>query len=138
MSNNRLRFDGLEELRASLRRLPKELRDEARQIIVDAAQGAATEIRQKYPRRTGDLADKVEVQVLQSGSNFVAGAIVRNKSKLAFIFENGTQARHNALGANRGSMPPGHVFIPAMVRARRRMYERLRELVKRKGLRVIG
>lgn len=138
MSNNRLKFDGLEELRASLRRLPRELRDDAQTIIVQRAEAAATEVRQKYPRRTGDLASKVEVKVLTNAGKFIAGALVRNRSKLAFIFENGTQARHNAIGANRGSMPPGNVFVPAMIRSRRRMYEQLREMVKRKGLRVIG
>jgi hypothetical protein len=40
-------------------------------------------------------------------SGFSAGAIVINRAKHAAIFENGTQARHTAIGANRGSMPPG-------------------------------
>ena len=137
MSNNRLKFEGLDELRASLRRLPAELRGEAQNIVVAHANQAALEIKQKYPSRTGKLRDGVEVVALESGDR-VAGAIVRNKAKHAFIFENGTQARHNDIGANRGSMPPGHVFIPAMIRARRRMYDALRELLRRKGLRVIG
>lgn len=140
MSNNRLRFDGLQELRADLRRLPKELRDEAEEIVFDSAEDAAREIRAGYEahRRSGELAEKVEVQQLKGEGTAFAGALVQNKSKLAFIFENGTQARHTAIGANRGAMPPGHVFVPAVIKARKSMYNRLRELLRTKGLKVTG
>lgn len=137
MSNNRLKFEGLDDLRLELRRLPKDMRDEAAEIVYDSAENGAKDAISNYPRRSGDLADGVEVQRLEGSSAF-AGAIVKNKSKLAFIFENGTQARHSGLGANRGAMPPGHVFVPAMIRARRKMYDRLREMMRRKGLKVIG
>lgn len=137
MSNNRLKFEGLDELKASLRRLPFDLRDEASLTVEIAAEDAAEVIRSKYPRRTGNLAEHVEVQIVQ-GSRAFAGAIIKNTAKHSFIFENGTQARHTDIGANRGSMPPGHVFIPAVIRARRTMYERLRDMLRRKGLKVIG
>ncbi len=138
MSNNKLRFDGLEDLRLELRRLPKDLRDEAQGIVFDSALEGGVDAESHYPRRTGDLAGGIEVKQLSSGGPAFAGAVVQNKSKLAFIFENGTQARHNGLGANRGSMPVGNVFIPAMIRARRAMYDKLREMLKRKGLKVSG
>lgn len=140
MSNNRLRFEGLEELRASLRRLPVDLRDDAEEIVYDSANEAADDIRSGYAshRRSGELADKVEVVKLTSSGTAFAGSIVQNKSKLAFIFENGTQARHTAIGANRGSMPAAHVFVPAVIKRRREMYERLREMMRGHGLKVTG
>jgi hypothetical protein len=137
VSNNRLKFDGLEQLKASLRRLPAELRDDAEEIVFDEAKEAADDIRAGYAshRRSGELADKVEAIQLKGGRLF-AGALVQNKSKLAFIFENGTQARHNAIGANRGSMPAAHVFVPAVIKRRREMYERLRAMMEAHGLAV--
>jgi hypothetical protein len=137
VSNNRLKFDGLEQLKLDLRRLPKEMRDDAQDIVLDSANEGAGDARSHYPRRTGNLADGIEVQQL-TGSSAFAGAVVKNKAKLAFIFENGTQARHNDIGANRGTMPAGNVFVPAMIRARRKMYERLKAMMRSKGLKVTG
>ena len=137
MSNNRLQLQGLEELRAALRKLPSELKAEARHIVDGAANGAAADIKAAYPVRTGNLRDGVSVEHTDP-STFAAGAIVKNKSKHAWIFENGTQARHNALGANRGAMPPGRVFIPTVIKKRRQMQDKLIDLVKRQGLQVTG
>lgn len=137
MSRNRIRFDGLEELRAELRKLPEALRDDASQIVIDAAEGAAADIIEDYPERTSNLKKGVKVTIL-SGSRFFAGATVRNTAKHSFIFENGTQARHNELGANRGSMPPGNIFVPNVMRRRRQMYEQLKALIARQGLTVSG
>lgn len=132
---NRVVWEGLEELKAQLRQLPADLAAEASSIVLDAAQGAKTDM--VYPRRTGNLADHVTVSTVSAGT-FGAAAIVRNTSPHAAIYENGTQARHTALGANRGSMPPGHVFVPAVMRNRRRMYERLKALLVSHGLVVSG
>lgn len=139
MSNNRLVLDGLADLRAALRNLPTELAGEASHIVQGAANSAAVAIRSGYAAhvRTGRLQDAVTVDSMPTGA-YGAGVIVKNTSKLAFIFENGTQARHTALGANRGSMPPGHVFIPAVIRQRRKMYDALKALLERKGLLVSG
>lgn len=136
MSNNRLDL-GLDELREALRKLPAELTGEASHIVEGAANGAAAQIKAAYPRRTGNLVNGVSVETVSSGQ-FSAGAIVKNKAKHAYIFDNGTQARHDAIGANRGSMPPGHVFVPAVIRKRRQMYEQLKDLLVRNGLQVSG
>ncbi len=140
MARNRIVFEGLQELRAALRRLPQELRGDGEVIVFDEADAAAAEIRAEYEkhRRSGDLASRVKVVRLSGGSRLFAGAQVQNTSPLAFIFENGTQARHNALGANRGAMPPGHVFVPVMLRRRKDMYEKLRDMLRGKGLKVTG
>lgn len=137
MSRNRLVFEGLNELKAALRDLPDNLIGEASNIVEGAANGAATEIRSKYPHRTGNLRDGVTVTHFDGG-RFSAGAIVKNTAKHAHIFEIGTQARHTAIGANRGSMPPGHVFVPAVIKARRGMFAALKDLLVRNGLVVSG
>jgi hypothetical protein len=135
MSRNSLKFQGLEELRAALRNLPAELTAEATRIVEGAANGAAADIKRNYPVRTGHLRDHLTVTHYDQGK-FSTGAIVKNTSPHAWMFENGTQARHTAIGANRGAMPPGHVFIPRITRARRLMWTQLKELLTRKGLLV--
>jgi Bacteriophage HK97-gp10, putative tail-component len=136
MSANRLIFEGLDELRAALRNLPTHLAAEASRPVQGAANAAAASIKAGYPVRTGKLRDHLIVETIDAP--FQAGALVKNTARHAAIFEYGTQARHTAIGANRGSMPPGHVFIPAIVRARRRMYEDLKGLLERNGLQVSG
>lgn len=137
MANNRLRLDGLAQLLDELRKLPQELWGDGTGIVVDAADGAAAEIHAAYPERTGDLRNKVKVVRLSTGSYAVA-VKVENTSKHAAAFENGTQARHTSLGANRGSMPPGHVFVPVVQRRRRLMYARLKSMLVLHGLTVTG
>lgn len=137
MAQTRLIIEGLTELRAALRALPAELTAEAGGIVDDAGELAKAEIMQRYPRRTGNLRNHVTVSTISAGQ-FAAGVVVKSTAKHAHIFEVGTQARHNKLGANRGSMPPGNVFVPAIVRQRRKMYDRLKDLLVRHGLVVSG
>lgn len=127
-------FEGMDELRQQLRNLPTDLGGEAAHIIEASANAAAATIKAGYPARTGNLRD--HVYVTHERTQFGAIGIVKNTAKHAWIFENGTQARHTDLGANRGSMPAGHVFVPAVIRERKRMYEDLKDLVVRHGLEV--
>lgn len=135
-------FAGLEELKTALRALPDDLTGEASNIVEGAANGAAAAIKRDYARGpTGNLIGGVYVTHFSRG-RFSAGAIVKSAAKHAWIYENGTQARHyfTARGVRHptGAMPPGHVFIPAMIRARRRMYELLAAMMRRNGLLVSG
>ncbi len=134
-----VQWTGLDELKAALRNLPEELAGEGGDIAESEANGAAADIRQGYAShsRSGALAKGVRVTHVEKGK-FSAGAIVKSAAKHASIFENGTQARHTDIGANRGSMPPGHVFVPAVVKRRRRMHERLRDMLVRHGAIVSG
>jgi hypothetical protein len=129
---NEVRWDGLEEYRELLRALPEALAQETAHLVEAAANGAALDIRRAYPVRTGKLRDRVTVTRLNKGK-YGTGLIVKNTAPHAWLFENGTQARHTALGANRGSMPPGHVFIPLAIKARRRLYGQVKDLLVRKG-----
>lgn len=137
MANNRIVFSGLEELRAALTKLPEDLKNEAKSIVRGAADEAAYEVRQKYPRGTGNLRNGVRVTSQASGS-FGVGATVRNDAPHAWIFENGTQTRRTRRGWNRGVMPPGRVFVPTMRKHRRAMYEELKVTLRSHGLLVTG
>jgi len=130
-------FDGLAELRRQLRNLPPDLTAEAQRITEDAANRAAARIRASYPRRSGALVGGVTVTHFEGGK-FFAGAILKNRSPHAAIFEVGTQTRKTDLGANRGSMPPGNVFVPIAIQERRQMYEDLKDLVDSNGFTVRG
>lgn len=138
MSNNRITFHGLEELRQALQDLPEHLAREAFGIVEESTASAEAEAAQAYAahRRSGKLGSKLKRKVTKDGASVVG--TVRNSSPIAHIFENGSQARHTDIGANRGSMPPAHVFIPAMIRWRKRMYERLKDMMVREGLLVSG
>jgi hypothetical protein len=132
-------WEGFDEFRTALRNLPADLTGEAGHIVEATANGAAVDIKRGYAahRRSGNLQSGVTVTHVDKGK-FSAGAIVKNTAKHANIFEVGTQARHTAIGANRGSMPPGHVFVPVVVRARRRMFAQLKDMLVRHGLVVSG
>jgi hypothetical protein len=133
----RLFFEGLAELRAELRRLPGDLAAEATTIIFARAERAKADIVAAYPERSGDLKNHVSVSKANAGK-YGAGVFIKNTAKHAWLFENGSQARHTAIGANRGAMPPGHVFVPIVMRQRRAMYADLKALLARKGLQVRG
>lgn len=137
MANNRIVWSGLEELKQQFRSMPAELTNEASGIVDRAGEYAKSSVIQGYPRRTGDLRNHVTLTHFENGK-FGAGSILKNTAKHAWLFENGSQARHNDLGANRGAMPPGHVFVPAVIRWRKWMYGQLKDMLVRSGLTVTG
>lgn len=138
MANNRVVFDGLAELREALRNLPSELAGAATRIVQDAGNRAAGDVRAAYAahRRSGNLQDNVHVQHQWSG--LAVTTTIQSTARHANLFEMGTQARHTAIGANRGSMPPAHAFVPPVIKARRRMYEELKTKLEEEGLVVSG
>lgn len=133
---NTLTFEGLDEFREALRALPEELATEAGDVIVETTNNAADQIMAAYPDRTGHLRGGVRFSIERS--QFGVVGIVKNTAKLAWIFELGSQARHTELGANRGSMPPGHVFVPIVMKLRRQMFEGLKAVLEKAGLEVSG
>lgn len=137
VSANRLLLD-FSEIRAGLRTLLDSVSGtgEAAHIVEAIGNQAVLDIKSGYPSHTRDLINGVTGTFTRNP--FGCRYVVTNVSKHALPFENGTQVRHTALGANRGAMPPGHVFIPVMERQRRRMYEQLGDLLRRQGLTVTG
>lgn len=127
-------IEGLAELLDDLRNLPAALTTEGGHIVEARANGATVAIKTGYPVRAGDLRNKTTVE--HTRSRFGARSIIRNTSPHAVPFEIGTQARHTALGANRGSMPANPLFSQTIQRERRAMYGELRDLLTRHGLQV--
>ena len=127
-----VKWTGIDEFREWLQSLPSDAAGEADHIVQGEANYAALQIRRRYPSRTGNLLRNVLVnrRVNRQG---VVSYVVRNPAKHAAIFEYGTQARHTKLGANRGSMPPGHVFIPIVLQRRRTMFLLLKDMLVRFG-----
>lgn len=130
-------WSGLQELIAALRAMPVELRDEGGGIVDHRAELAYSSIYGGYPRGTGDLREHLSRETIATGPLGIAVRL-KNSSPLAIIFEVGTQVRHTHKGWNRGVMPPGRVFVPALVEARRAMYGELKQLLERHGLKVTG
>lgn len=143
MSQNKFAFTGLEELRQALRTLPDDLTNEAGVIVQQHAYTAAAAVRAVYDqhRYAGDLADHVVVEQPDHG-RFGVGMIVRSKGRAAWLFENGSQARHyiSIRGVQHltGRMPATPTFIPTMMRFRAAMWTALAELMRSHGLVVSG
>jgi hypothetical protein len=142
MNRATLRFVGLDALKAALRKLPEELTHKAGGIVEAAADDAAEEIAAAYPtgpgtdeHEGGNLKAGVKV-VAVDGGKFGVRRVVRSTAKHAHLYEFGTQARHTALGYNRGPMPGAKIFIPAVMRKRRQMYDRLEGVLTEAGLDV--
>lgn len=133
-----LQMNGLTELYRDLRRLPTDLADEAGTIVIAHAELAERQIETGYPEGpTGNLRRGVTTE--KNRSKFGSSAIVRSRAKHAFIFEKGTVGRRTSKGYNRGRMPEANVaqqMIPKVIRARRRMVEALKDLVRRAGFEV--
>lgn len=136
MTNTRFQIEGLIELQRALQNLPDELLREARAILENQAEVTLYQITAAYPRRTGNLRDGMTLTYDQSTVSTTA--IIRNKAPHAYIYETGTQARHTKIGANRGAMPAGKVFIPRMIAGRRAFWKSIREMLTKHGLIVTG
>jgi hypothetical protein len=113
-------WTGLQELVAQVATLAPDLTEAAAPAVETAAQAAKNAIYAGYPTRTGDLRNHLTVVMGTEGTR--TKAVVINTSPHAAVFEHGSQARHTAIGANRGSMPANPIFSATMIRARRSLY----------------
>lgn len=134
-----LELIGLDESRAELAKLPELLRGEGRKILIGAGNRAAFALRSAYPYRTGNLRRGVELDSRDHGAMGIQIRI-RNRARHVHIFEAGSKPRFVKAGRRRGrgQMPVGNVFKPEMIRQRARMYQELKALLARAGLRVSG
>lgn len=126
-------FTGMAELIADLGRMGHDVERDAGGIVLRTADAMANDVIGGYPVKEGGLRAGVVVEKSAASPTRVK---VRSKSPHAHLFENGTVQRHTAgTGANRGTMPAKPTFVPAAVRARRRMTEELVGLVRRQKVR---
>lgn len=134
----RLQWQGMNEFKEALRKLPEHLANEAGEIVVASAEGAARTIQANYPQGpTGNL--KRGVTVSRERSRVSTAAKVTSRAPHAHLFEFGTRRRMTNNHANRGVMPEApasQAFIPAVIRARARMTDALIALLEREGFLV--
>jgi hypothetical protein len=114
------KWDGITELVDQFATLARDLTTDAAPEVEAAAQAAKAAIYAGYPTRTGDLKNHLAVVMHTDATR--TEAVVINTSPHAAVFERGSQARHTAIGANRGSMPANPLFSATMIRWRRGLY----------------
>jgi hypothetical protein len=131
-----LTLTGVDDLRRALRALPRHLASDAAGLLIAAGGEAVAAMKAAYPRRTGNLRDKVWFEVI--GHGLATRVEVKNTAPHAHLFEYGTQARHTNLGATRGAMPAGHVFWPIFDRWDRNATQAVIDLVRASGITVRG
>ena len=134
-------WGGLAEYQAQLAQMPEALTVEAGHAVEGAVNGAYVAITGAYPVRTGNLRKGMRLTPVRR-KGFVVAADVKNIAPHAILFERGTQARHyftvNGVKHLTGRMPPGNIFIPRILKARRALTQSLKEmLVRRWGATVV-
>jgi hypothetical protein len=130
-------WTGFQELVDQFATLARDLTTDAAPEVETAAQSAKSAIYAGYPTRTGNLKDHLAV-VLHTDATRTE-AVVINTSPHAAVFERGSQARHTAIGANRGSMPANPLFSATMMRWRRGLYTGpIPRVLEHMGLKVDG
>jgi bacteriophage HK97-gp10 putative tail-component len=139
--SSRVVFDGLDALKAELRRLPDDLVAEATDTVKTAANDAAQQIIAEYPEVTGALDKGVKVTVTNE-SRFGVVARLRSSAKHASWWEHGTEVRHYITVHGRkkslGRMAPQHTVVRAATAHRKTMYRKLKEMLVRHGAEVSG
>lgn len=129
-----IKWDGLDALITQLTNAPKEIRDDGLGIVREETTGAADDIRTEYPDVTGRMKRGVKTDF---PSSTILVGVVKSTDPAAHLYEFGTQ-RRSFRGANRGSVRPHPVTVPVARRRRRRMYERLSDMLTRMGFQVSG
>lgn len=131
-------FKGMPELIRALEKLPKEISGEAANIVHETANSMALDVRTEYPYDDGQLRSGVIVEEMTLSQYDVLSTgrtlrwKVRSKAPHAHLYEYGTVERfHNRTGKSTGTMPAKPTFIPIAQRHRRRMFERLSQLLRR-------
>lgn len=146
MATASLRIDGLEQLRADLRRLPADLSAEAFTIVQRHGQAAEGDVLRRYPRGpTGNLRAGVSLTV----RNPAVGARVELYSRAphAWMYDHGTKDRvtlgHGPkhkyrAGVHRGRLQPQspEIFVPTAIRERQAMYGDLARMLETHGFDV--
>ena len=146
MSRAGVTIDGLAGYRRALAAMPDEMTARAHDLVQRAARDAYDEIKKAYPLWEGPptylegrlvtpehLRDGLEIAEAPSWRYRTATLLLQN-SMLAYVYENGTAVRRTKSGALRGSGPPGHVFIPRVIRHRRLLERNLKAMLVAEGL----
>jgi hypothetical protein len=129
----RVQWSGLQEFLREFGSLPETLNAEGMAIIREETEGAAVEIQQAYPKKTGTLARRVRTQY--PSATILVGKVL-SRAPHSHLYEFGTKRRRTAKGANRGAMSEKAITVPIARRRRARMARRLVDLLRSKGFQV--
>lgn len=131
----KVQWQGLDEFLREFGAIPQHLHEEGMGIIREETEGAAAEISQAYPRKTGTLASRVRTSY---PSTSILVGLVRSAAPHSHLFEFGTKQRRTARGFNRGVMPKANpsVVVPIARRRRARMARRMVDMLRRAGFQV--
>lgn len=133
MAKGHVVWDGLKEYLAELKQLPAESEREAGKLIEGGVNAAFVTIKQVYVahRHTGALAKRLTIAPIKGGLQ------LKNTSPIAWLFDNGSQARHWASGKSTGRMwgktPPTHIFARTVGQERRRLTNQFKDMLLRRG-----
>jgi hypothetical protein len=140
MASVKVAMEGLDELRAGLRKLPADLNRKARDRVIGAANGTASELGQAYDRSkvSGNMRRGIKVKVEETATTTTAE--VRSTSPHAHLWEFGTQVRRTQQGFNRGAAPAHHDqgIVGIAQRRRRGLNAGLADIVREAGFEVTG
>jgi hypothetical protein len=130
-----VRLNGFDDLVRQLTAAPEQIRQQGMAIVKEETEGAATEIRLRYPTKSGALVRGVRTEF---PSSTVLVGMVKSGARHSHLYEFGTATRQANSGANRGQMPKPEppIFVPIVMRRRQRMYQRLAEMLRQMGFQV--
>lgn len=137
MARTAVVWTGLNEYREQLRAMPQACTREAATMVEGAVNSAFVTISAVYGahRHTGTLQRRLKIMPLRFRGELTTGLELRSGSPIAWLFDNGSQARHHASGKSTGTMwgrtPPTHIFKKTVVQKRREMVMRLKDMVLR-------
>jgi hypothetical protein len=125
---------GLSEYLAELHKLPEDCRAETSKLIEGGVNSAYVTIASVYNahQHTGTLAKRLKITPYKG-----SGVQLTSGSPIAWLFDNGSKARHWASGKSTGAMwgntAPTHIFKKTIGRLRRRLLNQYREMLLRRG-----
>jgi hypothetical protein len=126
-------WHGLKEYMDELRKLPDECKGEAAKLIEGSVNSAYVTVARVYDahRHTGNLRRRLTISPMKGG------LVLRSGSPIAWLFDNGSQARHWASGKSTGAMwgktPPTHIFAKTVAQERRKLTEQYKAMLLRRG-----
>lgn len=136
---NSVVWNGLDEYRAQLKQLPEACTKEAANVVEAGVNSAYVTISGVYGahRHTGTLQKRLKIEPLKQKRQLTTGLVLKSGSPIAWLFDNGSQARHHASGKSTGTMwgktPPTHIFVKTIIAARRKITDALKAMVLRNG-----
>lgn len=137
-------WTGMAEYREQLRQLPEACVGEAAKVIEGETNAAYRTVAAGYVGHqvSGGLLKRLRLSPLRSGGALTTGVKLTSGSPIAWLFDNGSRARHWVSGKSTGQMwghtPPTHIFSRTVGRTRRSIIKQLKEAMARRGATVSG